>query len=105
MPWRDLDPADARAEIEGDPGLRILDVRTPREHQSHRLPGAVLVPVQELAERWQELDSDAEWLVYCEHGRRSVAACEFLQQVGFRRLRNLRGGMANWIGCGLAVAR
>jgi rhodanese-related sulfurtransferase len=105
MSFRDLDPTDALAELEADPSLRLLDVRTDREHRSHRLPGAVLIPVQELQQRWQELDADAEWLVYCEHGRRSVVACELLARVGFRRLRNLRGGMAHWIGCGLAVTR
>jgi rhodanese-related sulfurtransferase len=101
MTNRDLAPAEAAAELQRDPKLRILDVRSPREHRSHRLPGAVLIPVQELQKRIDELDPDASWLVHCEHGVRSLTACTILRQAGFRRVLNLRGGLAKWIACGL----
>lgn len=102
---QDLTPEQAAAALAADPTLRILDVRTPREHRSHRLPGAVLVPVQELPQRLDELDADARWLVHCEHGVRSVAACQILRQAGFDDLRNLRGGLAHWAACGLPLER
>jgi rhodanese-related sulfurtransferase len=105
MPYRDLAPADAQLELQRDPTLRLLDVRTEREHRMHHLPNAVLLPVQELAQRAGELDAEANWLVYCEHGRRSVVACTILANAGFTQLANLRGGMANWLGCGLPVER
>lgn len=101
--YRDLDPADAQAELQRDPTLQVLDVRTPQEYASHRLPNAVLVPVQELQQRLGELDKDANWLVHCEHGRRSLFACELLAQAGFGKLANLRGGLAYWAGCGLPL--
>lgn len=101
--YRDLDPADAQAELQRDPTLHVLDVRTPQEFASHRLPNAVLVPVQELQQRLGELDKDANWLVHCEHGRRSLFACEILAQAGFGKLANLRGGLAYWAGCGLPL--
>ena len=103
MGYRDLDPADAHRELQQDPSLRVLDVRTPREHQSHRLAESVLIPVQELAERLHELDASANWLVHCEHGRRSLVACEILAQAGFAKLTNLRGGLAYWLDCGLPL--
>ncbi|MGE3173132.1 MAG: rhodanese-like domain-containing protein [Planctomycetota bacterium] len=105
MTYRDLDPADAQRALQQDPTLKLLDVRTDYEHRSHRLPGAVLLPVQELAMRADELDAGANWLVYCEHGRRSVFACEMLEQAGFTQVTNLRGGMANWLAAGLPVER
>ena len=101
MKYRDLAPAEAAAELQRDTTLRVLDVRTAPEHASHRLPNATLLPVQELDRRWRELDQDASWIVYCEHGRRSVFACEILAQAGFTKLANLRGGIANWASCGL----
>jgi rhodanese-related sulfurtransferase len=101
--YRDLDPTEAQAELQRDRTLRVLDVRTPQEHASHRLPNATLVPVQELARRIGELDKDASWLVHCEHGRRSLVACELLAQAGFTKLANLRGGLAYWAGCGLPL--
>lgn len=103
MSYRDLDPSAAQQALHADASLRILDVRTPQEHASHRLPGAILVPVQDLARRIAELDKDANWLVHCEHGRRSVFACELLTQAGFTRVANLRGGLAHWAGCGLPL--
>lgn len=105
MTFRDLDPQAAHDELQRDPELRILDVRTAEEHQFHRLPNAVLIPVQDLQLRIRELDADARWLVHCEHGVRSLHACEFLQQKGFSDLANLRGGLAHWAGCGLPVLR
>lgn len=103
MKYRDLDPAAAQLELQRDPNLRILDVRTEPEFASHRLPGAVLVPVQDLERRLGELDKDGTWLVHCEHGRRSLFACEMLAQAGFTRLANLRGGLAYWASCGLPL--
>lgn len=103
MNYRDLDPADAQRELQQDKTMRILDVRTEPEYQSHRLPGSVLIPVQELDRRLAELDRNANWLVHCEHGRRSLFACEMLAQAGFKKLANLRGGLAYWAGSGLPI--
>jgi len=101
MDYRDLEPEDAQRELQQDPDIRLLDVRTQPEHDSHRLPNAVLIPVQELAARVAELDRDQRWFVYCEHGVRSVAACEFLTSTGFTGITNIRGGMAYWASRGL----
>ena len=103
MPYRDLDPETAHRELAADPTLRVLDVRSEEEYASHRLPNATLVPVQDLAQRLEELDAEANWLVHCEHGRRSLYACELLERAGFARLANLRGGLAYWAGCGLPL--
>lgn len=103
MKYRDLAPEEADAELRRDATLRLLDVRTPQEFASHRLPNATLLPVQELDRRFTELDKDANWLVHCEHGRRSLFACEMLAQAGFTKLANLRGGLAHWASCGLPL--
>lgn len=103
MKYRDLAPADAHAEMQRDPTLRLLDVRTEQEYAGHRLPHATLVPVQELELRLGELDKDTPWLVHCAHGHRSVYACELLARAGFTRLANLRGGLAHWSSCGLPL--
>jgi len=105
MTYRDLEPADAQRELERDSAIKLLDVRTQAEHDSHRLPSATLIPIQDLAERVTELDPKQRWMVYCEHGVRSVAACEFLASAGFEGLTNLRGGMANWAQAGLPFER
>jgi len=105
MSYRDLTPKEAQQDLKHDPSLQILDVRTPPEHQSHHLPGAVLIPVQVLQQSLGQLDVNANWLVYCEHGMRSLAACDILAAAGFKKLANLRGGIAQWQSEGLPLQR
>lgn len=102
-PWQELSPRQADEERRAHPDLVVLDVRTEAEHFSHRLEASVLLPLHELPDRLDELDSTKPHLVLCEHGVRSVAACQLLAQRGFGDLRNLRGGIANWIQHGLPV--
>jgi len=101
MNYRDLDPEEAQAELEAQPAKRLLDVRTEPENRSHRLPNSVLIPVQDLPQRIAELDPNEHWFVYCEHGHRSLFACDILAGAGFTKLTNIRGGMAHWAGRGL----
>lgn len=75
---------------------RLLDVREPWEHATAALAGSVLMPMGELQRRWQELDPDAEWVVYCHHGVRSLYATAFLRQEGLSTARSLRGGIDAW---------
>jgi adenylyltransferase/sulfurtransferase len=74
----------------------LLDVREVFEHQLVRLQGDVLIPLGELVARQQELDPDAEIVVYCHHGNRSGRATAYLRHHGFPRARNLRGGIEEW---------
>lgn len=105
MKYRDLSPAEGQDALAADPQLVVLDVRTPPEFVQHRIDGALLLPIQELAARAHELDPQRRYLVICEHGVRSRMACEYLSSCGFATLVNLRGGMANWLSAGLPVAR
>lgn len=101
MNYRDIEPEDAQTELQQDKLIQLLDVRTIPEHQSHRLPNATLIPIQELAQRTNELSPDEKWFVYCEHGVRSLAACDILSAAGFKAITNIRGGIAHWASKGL----
>lgn len=80
-------------------GARVLDVRTPGETAGGVIPGALLIPVDQLEARLAELPNDGkQLLVCCAGGSRSAAACEFLSQQGFAALHNLEGGMNSWSG-------
>jgi rhodanese-related sulfurtransferase len=105
MSYLDLRPEQALAALQEDPALRVLDVRTPPEHDRLRIVNSILLPVQEIRSRWAELDPGERYLVVCEHGIRSAFACEFLASQGFEELRNLRGGLAQWVGRGLPVEK
>ncbi len=74
----------------------ILDVRNPEEYQICRLPGSTLIPLPELPQRVHELDSAREMVVHCKSGLRSAKAIRFLQASGFKKLKNLKGGIMAW---------
>ena len=73
-------------------GWVILDVRTPEEYKGGHVRGAKLLPVDELRERYAELDPAKKYLVYCGVGYRAYNACLFLKAKGYT-VKNMSGGM------------
>ena len=76
----------------------ILDVRETEEFSSAHIPGAVLIPLGQLAERCNELDADEEIYVICRSGGRSNQACHILTENGFSQVYNVVPGMSEWTG-------
>ncbi len=76
--------------------LRLIDVREPHELQISALPGAENIPLGTLAARLPELDSAQEMVVFCKTGVRSARALELLASAGFKKVKNLKGGINAW---------
>ena len=79
----------------------LLDVRTPDEFASGHVPGAVNVPIDQLAARTGELDAQREVVVYCERGGRAAKAADALTAAGFTDVKLLSGHMSGWRDAGL----
>jgi rhodanese-related sulfurtransferase len=94
----DLMPEEVLARLEGPTPPRIVDVRTPMEYAGRHIPGARLIPIDEFAARVQELDTEEELVLVCEHGVRSAAAASYLAELGYSRCANMRRGMSAWQG-------
>lgn len=95
---RDVDPAEAERLVAAG-SVHVLDVRTPEEHRRlGHIPGAILLPVDLVVSGAATLPRDRPLLVHCEHGVRSVYACEILERAGFDELVHLTGGLAAWSG-------
>jgi sulfur-carrier protein adenylyltransferase/sulfurtransferase len=88
---------ELKRRLDAGDDVFILDVREPNEYQICRVPGAVLIPLGELPRRYAELPDDKDIVALCKMGGRSAKATEFLQSVGFKRVKNLRGGILDWI--------
>ncbi len=86
---------DLKKRLDRGDKLFILDVREPHEYQICNLNGK-LIPLGELPRRVNELDSSVEMVVHCRSGKRSADAIHFLQQAGFKKLLNLKGGVLAW---------
>jgi len=74
----------------------LLDVREPHELQISAIKNAINIPLGSLAARLSELDSAKEMVVFCKAGTRSARALELLVSAGFKRVKNLKGGINNW---------
>ena len=78
--------------------IYLVDVRQPWEHELSRLSDDILVPLDELAERADEITPPAGALVvtYCHHGIRSLNAAAILERLGHSRVASLAGGIDAW---------
>jgi adenylyltransferase/sulfurtransferase len=76
--------------------IRLVDVREPHELEISRLEGASLIPLGQMAARLSELDSAEEIVLFCKAGTRSARALELLLSAGFRKVKNLKGGINAW---------
>ncbi|TLZ76375.1 MAG: molybdenum cofactor biosynthesis protein MoeB [Methanobacteriota archaeon] len=74
----------------------LLDVREPTEWEIARLDKAILMPVAQVAARVNELSTADEIVVYCKTGARSGRITNFLRELGFRKVKNLIGGIDEW---------
>ena len=84
-------------------GAYVLDVRRPDEYEEAHVPGAVLVPLDQLPDRQGELPKDRPLLVICRSGARSAAAVQALTAAGYDAT-NVAGGTLAWIEAGNPVA-
>lgn len=95
--WRDID-GEAAALLVSQGGVTLIDVRTPSETVTGVLPGAKLIPMDELDQRRHEIPREGRVLLYCAMGGRSAAACDALSREGYSGLMNLTGGISAWHG-------
>ncbi len=76
--------------------LKLVDVREPHELEISRLPDATNIPLGQLAARLSELDSAEDMVLFCKSGARSTRALELLTSAGFKKVKNLKGGINAW---------
>ena len=85
-------------KLNGDEKISILDVREPAEFAFGHIPGAILIPLGELEERFEELNKDGELHIICRSGSRSDLAAKKLSEKGFTNIKNVIPGMKDWTG-------
>ena len=92
-----IEVGDLQAMIANNAPVLLLDVRTPDEYRQGHIPGAVLMPVSSIADRYQSIPKDVTLVVYCRSGGRSAIAVRFLRQHGYESA-SLAGGYMAWSG-------
>jgi rhodanese-related sulfurtransferase len=93
--------------IARDEHMLLLDVRSPEEFESGRVPGAVNVPLDRVQSAPHETADDKSMriVVYCERGPRAFMAQGALKKAGFKNVVHLSGDMSGWRSSGLPVEK
>jgi adenylyltransferase/sulfurtransferase len=92
----EIDALEVKKLIDSGRSFVLIDVREPHEYQICNIPQARLIPLGELPKRVHELDSADEFVLHCKSGMRSAKACDFLRQAGFKKVKNMKGGILAW---------
>ena len=93
--WQ-ITPDELASKMNTRQRFLILDVRDPHEWDICHLPGAMLIPESQLESRINELYPEEEIIIYCRTGVRSARALKLLRRNGFKKLKNLVGGIHGW---------
>lgn len=98
--------ADWKARFEVTPDALLLDVRTLPEYEAGHIPGATLIPYDEIRANATRLPEDKATpiFVYCRSGTRSTAASETLVAMGYTNVVNMDGGFPDWAQAGYPAA-
>ena len=92
----DITASELSARLTAGAPIRLIDVREPHEQEISHLEGAELIPLGQFASRLSELDSAEEIILFCKAGTRSTRALEILASAGFKKVKNLKGGINAW---------
>lgn len=94
---KEITVEELKKKLDQNESPLLLDVRDVFEvHISNIDTDTTLIPLDDLSNRMQELDTSSEIIVICRSGNRSGKACEILEENGFSNVANLKGGMNEW---------
>lgn len=93
------------AQIKGQDGVVVLDVREPSEYAEGHIPGVSLIPMGQVPDRLSEIPKDKTVIVTCRSGNRSGQITDYLRQQGYTNVHNMEGGIVAWQQAGLPVEK
>jgi rhodanese-related sulfurtransferase len=94
MSW-EITPGELNERLAAGEALQVVDVRDAEELRLATI-GGTHIPLTDLVMRYNELDPAKETVLVCHHGIRSAQATLLLSQLGFEKVKNLKGGIDRW---------
>ncbi|MGH9451703.1 MAG: molybdopterin-synthase adenylyltransferase MoeB [Terriglobia bacterium] len=92
----EITPVELKQLMDSGRAPVLIDVREPHEFQICRIPGSTLIPLGDVPARMNELNSADDIVMHCRSGARSAQAVGLLMKSGFRKIKNLKGGILAW---------
>ena len=95
--YMNITAQEAKEIMDREEGYVILDTRAQEEYDEGHIPGAILIPHDEILQKAESLltDKDQLILVYCRSGRRSKIAAQSLVDLGYTNIKEF-GGIIDW---------
>ena len=89
-----------KQKMDNKQAFRLVDVREPSEYDICKIGGAILIPLGDIEARdpskLNGLKPDEEIIIHCKGGVRSLKAAKILQEMGYKNLKSMRGGINEW---------
>jgi len=92
----EISATELKAKFDHGDKFTLIDVREPHEYAIARIPGSKLVPLATITERLHEFDTADDIVLQCKSGMRSARALATLKAAGFKKVKNLVGGITAW---------
>lgn len=102
---KDILSRDAKALLDKNKNVYLLDVRTAQEYSQGKLAGSILIPIGEFERRIREVPKNKTIVVYCAVGSRSKPVANFLAQQGYKEVYNMTDGIVGWYRNGFPIQR
>jgi rhodanese-related sulfurtransferase len=96
MPVKQISAIELKNRLQKGDNLLLLDVRESNEFRYAHIDNSVLIPLNQIPNRLDELNAQQEIVVICHHGMRSQQAANYLEHSGFKNIANLKGGIEAW---------
>ena len=87
---------ELKRQIDNASKIHLVDVREQREFDLCHIEGSTLIPLAQIPSRIKEFSAEEEYIFYCHVGERSGAVVKYLRQMGFRKVKSLKGGIDQW---------
>ena len=103
----EIDAVELKKQMDEKENLILIDVREQQEWDEGRIPHAIFIPLSQFDQEYEKhlKDSDAEIVVQCRSGKRSLDACQRLLGEGFTNLKNMKGGILAWMDEGYPIEK
>ena len=93
---KEITVKELKNKFDNNEDFILLDVRNIQEILFSKINGSIHIPMNEIMNRINELDSNKEIIIQCKSGKRSARVCEYLMTQNFENVKNLTGGIIAW---------
>lgn len=102
---KSINAEELKAKLDAGEELILVDCREQEEWDEDHIPNAIFMPLSTFQENFNKLDSNKQIIMQCRSGKRSLTACQILQENDYEDLTNLEGGILGWKELGYEVTK